>query len=276
MLWDGSGETYWSYPAIREPMQIVKVADLDGDGTQEILIREGATVVARRSLPGILWKTAALGDVWSVVPDPLGNLLVQTEEGIQTLDHTGRLRTAVSVPGGAILKGRIASGNGQTLDVFGPRYYADVDAEHDLDGDGRKDILVSSPGAIQVFSQEGKILLSLRITNNQIGPIPVLENLDGRPGDEPQEAKSRGTSCIVEDAEGKHGEQLQPERRDERIPGPQLAQPILKAAQQAACGTGQGGACQRVAGCCADDRPKPHVRASLHDAEQCARPIGER
>jgi len=184
VLWDGSGETYWSYPGIREPMQMVKIADLDGDGSREILIREGASVVAKRSLPGILWKTAALGAVWSVVPDPLGNLLVQTEEGIQPLDYNGRLRAAVPVPGGAILKGRIDAGNGRTLDVFGPRYYADVDVGHDLDGDGRNDILVSSPGAIQVFSRQGKTLLSLRITNNQIGPMPVLENLDGRPGDE--------------------------------------------------------------------------------------------
>lgn len=184
VLWDRSGEMYWSYPGIHEPMQIVKVADLDGDGSREILILEGASVVAKRSLPGILWKRAALGAVWSVVPDPLGNLLVQTEEGIQPLDHTGRLCAPVPLPGGGILKGRIDAGNGRTYDVLGPRYYADVDAGHDLDGDGRKDILVSSPGGIQVFSLGGKLILSLRITNNQIGPMPVLENLDGRPGDE--------------------------------------------------------------------------------------------
>lgn len=184
-LWDDAGEEYWSYPGIRESMQLVEVADLDGDGTQEILILNGVSIVAKKSLPGILWKTDALGIVRSVVPDPLGTLLVQTDEGIRSLDHTGHLRGAtIPAPGGAVLKGRIDVGSGRTLDVLGPRYYAEVDAGHDLDGDGRKDILVSSPGGIEVFSQEGKPLLILRITNNQIGPMPVLANLDGRPGDE--------------------------------------------------------------------------------------------
>ena len=184
-LLDGAGKEFWKYYSLLGPeKQIVGIADLNGDGIREVVIQEPSTVVAKKALGGILWRTPSMGPLRSVVPDPSGFLLMQTEEGIQALDRDGRPRGApVKAPGG-VLEGRVDQGGGRTLEIFGPPYNLDVDAGHDLDGDGKKEVVVSERGGITVYRQDGSPLVILRITDNQHHPSIALENLDGRPGDE--------------------------------------------------------------------------------------------
>ena len=83
-------------------------------------------------------------------------------------------------PGSTVLRGEIDRGTR----LFGYRYSSSVDVTHDLDGDGRKDILVVSREGIRVFSQEGAVLMAIQITENQSYPEVTLADLDGRKGDE--------------------------------------------------------------------------------------------
>jgi hypothetical protein len=53
-----------------------------------------------------------------------------------------------------------------------------------LDGDDRKDILLINRGGVTVFDQDGSILLSLLVAENQTEPRAKLVDLDGKPGDE--------------------------------------------------------------------------------------------
>jgi hypothetical protein len=184
-LMDAAGEEYWTYIASGESVSVASVLDLDKDGSREIVIQDGPVLVARQALPGVLWKTPALAALRSVNLDPSGALLVQTRDGIQALGGDGTFRGApLRVQGNEILRGRIARDPGGYLDAFGVDDGAMVDVRHDLDGDGRSDILISNQGVIAVYRQNGSPLLILAITNNWGTPRVAMENLDGRPGDE--------------------------------------------------------------------------------------------
>ncbi len=183
-LLDGAGEEYWNYAASRGAMRVAAVMDLDGDGSREIVLQDGPSIVAKKALPGVLWRSPSEKAFRTVVPDPSGFLLAQGRDGIQALDGKGLPRGRPSrVAGDAVLRGRIAREGGGFLDVFGPDDTV-VDVRHDLDGDGRRDILVSDGEVVAVYSQDGSPLLILRIASNRTSPRVALADLDGRPGDE--------------------------------------------------------------------------------------------
>jgi hypothetical protein len=182
---DSSGEAYWQYYTARPPLRVADVADLDGNGTAEILIQDASSLIARTALAANLWKTLPLGYVRSVVPDPLGGVLVQTPEGTQSIDRAGQARLAAPPTRGlAVLKGRIEPGDGGSLDLFGPAYGADVDLMHDFDGDGRKDIFVAARGGVSVYALDGSPLLLMNVTGSLTDFPAAIADLDGRPGDE--------------------------------------------------------------------------------------------
>lgn len=184
-LTDAAGEEYWTYIAAGDSVRVATVLDLDRDGSREIVIQDGPVLVARKALPGVLWKTPALASLRSVDLDPSGALLVQTRDGIQALGGDGTFRGApLRVHGDEIFKGRIAREPSGYLDVFGVDDGAMMDLRHDLDGDGRSDILISTQGVVAVYRQDGSPLLILAITNNWGTPRVATENLDGHPGDE--------------------------------------------------------------------------------------------
>jgi len=182
---DAAGEEYWMHITTAELPRVVGVMDLNQDGSREIVLQDGASIVAKKALPGILWKTPALDSLQSVVPDPSGVLLAQTRDGIRRLGANGLFQgAALKVRDGEILKGRLAQEGGGTLDVFGADDDTVVDVSHDLDGDGRKDILVMKKGVVAAYTQDGSPLLVLAIINNWGTLRVAMENLDGRPGDE--------------------------------------------------------------------------------------------
>jgi hypothetical protein len=182
---DPGGQPYWEYWLSWPDWDFIGVMDLDGNGSQEILIRDGSSVVAKKSVPGVLWRTPPMGYLRSVVADGAGGMQVQTPEGIQELDLRGHPRGARRpFSGRALLAGRIRQGSGKSLDVFSARYGAKIDVKHDLDGDGLNDVLVYSHGGLAVYSQKGEPLLILKVYDNQTEVLATLANLDGRPGDE--------------------------------------------------------------------------------------------
>src|SRR5262249_8397808 len=182
---DAAGEEYWMHIGTGDLVRVEGIMDLNQDGSREIVLRDGASIVAKRSLPGILWRTPALDSLQSVVPDPSGVLLAQTRDGIRRLGTSGLFRGApLKVRDGEILKGRLARKDGGTLDVFGADDDTAVDVSHDLDGDGRSDILVTSKGVVAAYTQDGSPLLVLAIANNWGTLRVAMEDLDGRPGDE--------------------------------------------------------------------------------------------
>ncbi|HEV8376103.1 MAG TPA: hypothetical protein VGR38_07710 [Candidatus Polarisedimenticolia bacterium] len=182
---DAAGQEYWMHIATEGLVQVDGVMDLNQDGSLEIVLHDGVSIVARKALPGVLWRTPALDSLQSVVPDPSGVLMAQTRAGIRALGANGLLQgMTLKVRDGEILKGRIAQEEGGTLDVFGVDDDTAVDIRHDLDSDGRNDILVSNKGVVAVYTQGGSPLLVLAITNNWGKLRVAMENLDGRPGDE--------------------------------------------------------------------------------------------
>jgi hypothetical protein len=184
-LVDSSGEAYWETYAEQGPLRIAGLADLDGDGRLETVLQDGSSVVARTILSTNLWKTAPLGYLRSVVPDPLGALLVQTPEGIEAIDRSGRPVPPVALAAGsAVLKGRFVDDAGRARDLFGPYFGADMDVLHDFDGDGRKDLFISGWGGISIYAQDGTPLLLMRLAEDLQSSTAVLADLDGRPGDE--------------------------------------------------------------------------------------------
>jgi hypothetical protein len=182
---DSAGESYWEYLGFSTSLRIADLRDLDGDGRKEVVVQDGSSVVARKATAGNLWKTPPLGAVRSVVPDPLGGFLVQTSDGMRSLDREGRVVGTPAGPAGrGVLKGRIVRSGGSTLDLFGPRYGPQVELPDNLLGDGEKEILVMGGQTLAVFSTEAKPALILKFPNALMEPVAALGDIDGRPGDE--------------------------------------------------------------------------------------------
>jgi len=180
---DQNGESYWSYSGFSDSdyLDLGGFLDLDGDGRKEILVRLGDSVTALRNIPTPLWNLDSLTDVKGFTLDPQGGIWVQAGSTVREVDARGHPTGAsFQAPGSTVLRGEIDRGTR----LFGYRYSSSVDVTHDLDGDGRKDILVVSREGIRVFSQEGAVLMAIQITENQSYPEVTLADLDGRKGDE--------------------------------------------------------------------------------------------
>jgi hypothetical protein len=179
---DSSGESYWSYSPSSTWPKIAGILDLDGDGAQEIVVQDGSTV-AKKALPGNLWKTPPMGPLRSVVVASSGTLLVQTNEGIQPLERQGRPTGALTPnQGDGVLMGKLDRRGGVAY-LFGPPGTT-AEVRFPLAGDGKREILVASSTTLKLFSDEGASLLIMRFPNLLSGIPMALGDLDGRPGDE--------------------------------------------------------------------------------------------
>jgi hypothetical protein len=186
---DSSGNTYWAYNTYVPPggtgFDLGGFVDLDGDGRKEILVRSGDTISALRNVPSPVWKNEALRDVRMLQVDSRGGIRVQSGDSVGRLGPDGKLTgPTFHAPANAVFMGETLPGSSRSLRLFGHRYFARVDVDHDLDGDGKNDILIAEPGGIVVYAQDGSTLLSLFIAENQNHPKVALGNLDGKPGDE--------------------------------------------------------------------------------------------
>ena len=182
LVLNSAGDSYWDF-AGPAPMQIAGFPDLDGDGLKEVVIRQRDTVVVRRNVPATLWQRADFGSLRSVRIGPQGEILVHSEQGLIALDARGKEGGGFRpISDRASFEGRLVRPSGETLDILAPAEPWAMDLEHDLDGDGRPEIVYVMDGVL-VYSEEGDLILNLGAAGLWGGQVS-LGDLDGRPGDE--------------------------------------------------------------------------------------------
>jgi hypothetical protein len=187
---DSEGEAYWQYrghvgEAGEEAFEVGGVTDLDGDGHKEIIVREADTVTALGNVPQPLWSYASPNPLRHLWVDGHGRIWAQSSKGLLSIDATGHAENPSAKSTDWLLyRGEVADAQGEPLRVFGRPYAGLIDADHDLDGDGRSDIVVASRAGVAAFAASGEMILSLYTTENQAEPVVALGDLDGRPGDE--------------------------------------------------------------------------------------------
>jgi hypothetical protein len=187
---DSKGEVYWRYSgrvgeAGYEAFEVGGVTDLDGDGHKEIIVREADTVTALRNVPQPLWSYASPDPLRHLLVDGRGTIRAQSSKGLFTIDAVGKAeKPSATSEDWLIYRGEVVDAQGKPLQVFGKRYAALIDTDHDLDGDGRSDIFVASRAGVSAFAADGEMILSLVTTENQTDPVVALGDLDRQPGDE--------------------------------------------------------------------------------------------
>jgi hypothetical protein len=150
---------------------------------KELIVRDRDAVIARRNVPATFWRRADLGSLRTVRIGPQGDILVQTERGLVSLDSYGKEREGIHpIAGREALEGEVVLRDGRTLGVFNQAYPWPMDLDHDLDGDGRQEIVQLMDGVL-AYSQEGEVVLDL-VVPDLWGSHVALGNLDGEPGDE--------------------------------------------------------------------------------------------
>ena len=191
---DSRGQAYWTHYGTEglrrgdqpreDSFQVGGVADLDGDGFQEIIVRSGDSVTALRSLGQVQWVHRSKQPLRHLMVDAHGVIWGQSDRGLFTIDALGRAGTPVAPPIGRLrFQGETVGRTEEHLRIFASRYQF-VDADHDLDADGRKDVVLAGRGGVSAYDGDGKTILSLSISETQRDPRFALADLDGRPGDE--------------------------------------------------------------------------------------------
>jgi thiol-disulfide isomerase/thioredoxin len=180
---DSNGEQYWKLePGTRQP-EIVDCPDLDGDGLKEIVLKGNDRVVAVKHVPEQLWRNEDFKELQVVRPDPRGGLLAQADDVVQALDERGRPSGwSMNAAQGYSLSGRIDVGEGRWLDLYDGRWDRTPELSHDIDGDGREDIILVRWQGVVAYDVDGAPLL--RISGDDTEFRAAFGDLDGRPGDE--------------------------------------------------------------------------------------------
>jgi len=186
---DPSGKSYWKYSEYSAPSMEFAIggfADVDGDGRKEIILLSGDEVSALRSVPKLLWKNRTLHDVRMLNVDPRGRIWVQTGATVRRLKADGSLSSqSFQAPGTSFFLGEGWGPASSHPRYFGFRYFGRVDRlQHDLDGDGKSDLVIATQGGMVAYAQDGTTLLNLFIEDNQLNPPLALADIDGKPGEE--------------------------------------------------------------------------------------------
>jgi hypothetical protein len=178
---DNQGKVYWDYKTQRMA-EVSGVRDLDGDGFAEIVMQDEDRVVAMKAVPQPLWKTEALDELESVVVGAGGEVLVQADGVRTTYGADGKVvHHGSAAPEGRMLRATLDAGNGPVA-LYGGRWDAHPDTTHDIDGDGRNDIVVTGHSGLVAYDADGRTIL--RIRGKDSGLTTAVGDLDGKPGDE--------------------------------------------------------------------------------------------
>src|SRR5262249_54146332 len=133
---DAEGRSYWKYDShvTPESFDFLGFADLNGDGSQEILVRGGGAVSALRDVPQLLWRNASLHNVRMLALDGAGKLWVQSGQTVRRMRSDGSLAPqSFRAPGTSIFLGESQrKGGASRLRFFSARYADRVDLGHDL------------------------------------------------------------------------------------------------------------------------------------------------
>lgn len=178
---DGKGGSIWDVE-LQQPAGVSAIVDLDGDGSRETVMQQGDRVLAYKSVPKLRWKSRPLHELEAVVADPSGGLVVQADGELVELDARGQARrTGVQVPPGRVLAGRMATPRGE-IDLFKAEWSPAPRFEHDVDGDGRADVLIASDNGVVVYDADGDAIVRLR--SGDVDLQATVGELDGKPGAE--------------------------------------------------------------------------------------------
>lgn len=178
---DHQGELYWEHAG--ENMVTVAVHhDLDGDGFQEVVLQDGERVVAMKAVPDPLWTSAPFQKLEAVRLDPAGGLAVQANGELLRVDARGKVvERRGKAPEGRKLSGRIDTPEGM-VDVFEGEWDPSPKLAHDVDGDGRDDVVVAGRQGVIVYDAAGQPIL--RVRSHDVGITAAVGDLDGKPGEE--------------------------------------------------------------------------------------------
>lgn len=178
---DNQGELYWEHTG-KGMVTVAGHHDLDGDGFQELVLQDGERVVAMKAVPDPLWTSAPFEKLEAVEIDPAGGLAVQANGELVRLSPRGKLvERRGKAPEGRKLSGRIDTPDGM-IDVFEGEWDPSPMLEHDVDGDGRDDVVVAGRQGVIVYDPSGQPIL--RVRSHDVGITAAVGDLDGKPGEE--------------------------------------------------------------------------------------------
>ncbi|MEM9463398.1 MAG: redoxin family protein [Myxococcota bacterium] len=178
---DHSGELYWEHSGDSQ-MTVAAHPDLNGDGFQEILLQEGDRVVAMKAVPEPMWTSAPFKGLEAVRVDPRGGLVVQADGELIELGARGEVRSrGAKAPEGRTLSGRVETPDG-VIDLYEGQWDPTPQLEHDIDGDGRDDVVVAARQGLIVYDHQGQPLV--RVRSHDVGILAAVGDLDGKAGEE--------------------------------------------------------------------------------------------
>lgn len=177
---DSRGEIYWDYKTSR--MADVKgIADLDGDGFSEIIVKDEDKVLAMKAVPEARWKTEAVEGLEAVAVSG-SDVLVQVDGSVLRYGADGKARGKGTKAPEGMQAGGVATVDGKSVDVYLGRWDDAPITDFDVDGDGEADIIVTSRGGVVAYNASGKPILKIR--GEGAGLSTAVGDLDGKPGAE--------------------------------------------------------------------------------------------
>jgi thiol-disulfide isomerase/thioredoxin len=178
---DHQGDLYWEHKG-KGMVTMAAHHDLDGDGFQELVLQDGDRVVAMKAVPDPLWTSVPFEELEAVRVDPAGGLVVQADGQLVRLSARGKVvARGGQAPEGRTLSGRVDTPDG-VLDFFEGQWDPTPVLDHDIDGDGRDDVVVAGQQGVIVYDQSGQPIL--RVRSHDVGITAAVGDLDGKPGDE--------------------------------------------------------------------------------------------
>ncbi len=178
---DSTGEMYWQYEG--HGSSVLGIRDVNADGFEELVASSDTGVTVLKSVPEALWKSHKFKDMKATVLDPAGAIVVQADDALWSIDQaTGVTTRGGGVPKGRTLGGRARAEDGTALDYFKGRWDPTPELEHDIDGDGQADVVLTSSGGVVVYNGDGDVLL--RIRSGDVELTTGIGDLDGKPGTE--------------------------------------------------------------------------------------------
>jgi thiol-disulfide isomerase/thioredoxin len=177
---DDTGMPYWENTSDLLQL-VVGVRDLDGDKFHEVIVRSENRVTVFKADSKQRWRSRPFTRIERVNIGPAGEVLVQADGDIVELDARGVETSRRPAPADREHSGRVEL-DGAIVDVFEAKFDAGPKLRHDLDADGKNDVVIDGGLGLIAYDAAGTPLLELR--TNETDMSAALGDLDGKPGAE--------------------------------------------------------------------------------------------